>query len=197
MDYNIDKNKYKIGLRIREQRIEAGYKNQSDFAVALGLQEDSRQSVGAWENGSRLPPINILLKMCKLFDCELGYLFCEYDCKTREKTDIKMATGLSEKSIQQLFIFRKRTKDSDGFFFDSPINSIIENDAFVELIEAIRKHVWSFNHNHNNIENVNAEVQEALSNTFNCEPYEIKGYIEMSSQSLIESIIMKIIRDIK
>lgn len=197
MVYNIEKDKYKIGDRIKEQRVAAGYRTQSSFALALGLQEESRQSVGAWENGSRLPPLNLLLKMCELFDCEIGYLLCEYDCKTRETTDIQKATGLSEKSIQRLFIFRKRTKGTDRFTFDSPINSIIENDAFVELIEAIKKHVWSFNHNHNGIENVTVEVQEALANTFNCEPYELKGYIEMSSQSLIESIIMKIVRDIE
>lgn len=197
MFYDTKKNKYTTGQRIREQRLAAGYRTQSSFALALGLQEESRQSVGAWENDNRLPTLDIFLKMCELFDCEIGYLLCEYDCKTREITDIQQATGLSEKSIQRLFMLRKRTKETDRFTFDSPINSIIENDAFVELIEAIKKHVWSFNHNHNGIENINDEIQEALSNTFNCEPYELKGYIEMSSQSLIESLIMKIVRDIE
>lgn len=68
---------------------------------------------------------------------------------------------------------------------------------FVELIDAIKKHVWSFNHHHYGIDNSNAETQEALSNTFNCEPEELRGYIEMSSQSLIENTIMKIVRDIE
>lgn len=76
--------------------------------------------------------------MCELFDCEISYLFCEYDCKTRETTDIQKATGLSEKSIQRLCIFRKRAKGTDRFTFDSPINSIIKNDVFVELIETIK-----------------------------------------------------------
>lgn len=197
MKYNIEDNKYEIGKRIRKERIEAGYKNQSDFAVALGLNEDSRQSVGNWENGVRIPSLDLLLKMCDIFECEIGYLLCEFDCKTKEETDIQKATGLSNKSIRRLFLFRTRNKETNAFIFNSPINAIIEHDSFVELIEAIKKHIWSFNHNHYRIDETNEDVQEALSNTFNCEPEELRGYIEMSSQSLIEHILMKIVQDIK
>lgn len=199
MKYDLMKNKFKIGKRIKEQRIVAGY-TQSDFAVAIGLQEDSRQSVGSWEDGRRLPRLETLLKMCELFDCEIGYLLCEpgYNCKTRKATSVQKATGLSEKAIQRLFTFRHRPKAAGSFgSFDAYLNSIIENDAFAELLEAIKKHVWSFNHNHYGIDQQNEEVQDALANTFNCEPLELKGYVEMSSQSLIESIIMKIVRDIE
>lgn len=197
MKYNIKDNKYKIGERIRKERIEAGYKNQSDFAVALGLKEDSRQSVGSWENGIRFPSLDMFLKMCEIFECEIGYLLCEFDCKTREETDIQKATGLSNKSIRKLFLFRTRNKETNAFFFNSPINSIIEHDSFVELLEAIKKHVWSFNENHYGIDDSSDEIKDTLSNTFNCEPYELRDYIEMSSQSLIEKILMKIVRDIK
>ena len=119
--------------------------------------------------------------------------------KTREETDISAATGLSEKSIRRLFVFRSRKRDrrNKQYEFNSPINAIIEHESFVELIEAIKKHIWSFNHNHYGIDDTNEDVQEALSNTFNCEPEELRGYIEMSSQSLIEHILMKIVRDIK
>lgn len=196
MKYNIKDNKYKIGERIRKERIEAGYKNQSDFAVALGLKEDSRQSVGNWENGIRLPSLDIFLKMCDIFECEIGYLLCEFDCKTKEETDVQKATGLSNKSIRRLFFFRRRNKETNAYTFNSTINSIIEHDSFVELLEAIIKHVWSFNENHYGIDDTSDEIKDALSNTFNCEPYELKDYIEMSSQSLIENILMKIVRDI-
>jgi transcriptional regulator with XRE-family HTH domain len=199
MVYNVKDKRFIIGERIRQQRLEAGYKRQCDFAEALGLRYESRQTVGAWEQGKRLPQLHILLKMCELFDCEIGYLLCEYDCKTREVTDISAATGLSEQSIKRLFLFRTKKRDGkkERFEFNSPINSIIEHPAFVELIDAIKKHVWSFNHHHYGIDNSNAETQEALSNTFNCEPEELRGYIEMSSQSLIENTIMKIVRDIE
>lgn len=199
MTYDLMKNKFKIGERIKKEREAAGY-TQSDFAVALGLQEDSRQSVGFWENGNRLPRIEILLKMCELFDCEIGYLLCEpgFNCKTRKATDVQKSTGLSEKAVQRLFTFRKQSKRAGGNSnFDAYLNSIIENNSFVELLEAIKKHVWSFNHDHYGIDQQNEEVQDALANTFNCEPFELRGYIEMSSQSLIESIIMKIVNDIE
>ena len=73
----------KIGARIKEERLEAGFKNQSDFAEKLCLSVDSRQTISKWENGHDLPSIDILLDMCGIFQCELGYLLCEYDCKNR------------------------------------------------------------------------------------------------------------------
>ena len=48
-----------------------------------------------------LPQFEDMLKMCEVFDCELGYLLGEFDCKTREATDIQAKTGLSEKAIKK------------------------------------------------------------------------------------------------
>ena len=199
MKYDTHAKRFIIGERIRQQRIEADFKTQSDFAIALGLSYESRQTVGAWEQGKYLPKLDVLLKMCEIFECEIGYLLCEYDCKTKEATDVSAATGLSEKAIGRLNLFRsrKRNRKTKQTTFYSPINAIIEHPGFTDLIDAIKKHVWSFNYNHYGIDQTNEDVQDALSNTFNCEPEELRGYIEMSSQSLIEHIIMKIVRDIK
>ena len=40
--------------------------------------------------------------MCDLFGCEIGYLLCDYDCKTRTATDIQKETGLSEAAIARI-----------------------------------------------------------------------------------------------
>ena len=191
---------YKIGERIRKERIATGH-TQSEFAVALKLQEDSRTSVGKWENGLSLPSFEILIKMCRIFDCELDYLLCqpEYAGKTRKKTDVQKATGLSKKAVEKLFSLRKRTKGVDGSFsnFDFHINAILVDDNFAELLEAIKRHVWSFNRKNYKIDKENAEIHESLANTFNCEPHELRRYIEMTSQKLIETIIMKIVNGIE
>lgn len=93
----------KIGKRIKEERDQKNM-SQSEFAEYCGLQRTSRGTVGEWENGKRLPDLEALLKMCELFECELGYILCEegYSCKTRKAADIKAATGLSEDSIISL-----------------------------------------------------------------------------------------------
>lgn len=92
-----------IGKRIKGEREKIGM-SQSNFAEYCGLQRTSRGTVGEWEKGKRLPDLEALLKMCGLFECELGYILCEkgYPCKTRKATDIQAATGLSEDSIISL-----------------------------------------------------------------------------------------------
>ena len=198
MIYKLEK--WKIGERIRKERIGIGL-SQEDFAVAVGLGTDSRTSVIKWENGHYLPSFKVLIKMCEIFDCEIGYLLCEegYIGKTRKKTDFQKATGLSERAVEKLFTFRKRTRGSDSFSnFNFYINDIIEHDNFVELLEAIKKHVWAFNHpDHYNIVDTSSEAVKALVDIFNCEPHELKGNIKMSSVALIESILIKIVADIR
>ncbi len=193
MKYEIEKNKYKIGERIRKQRKEIG-KNQADFAEALGMQFESRSSISKWENGTEMPSLNNLLKMCEIFNCEIGYLLCEpgFDLPTRKSTDIQETTGLSQKAITTLTTLRTYIKG-----YHCPLNPILEHESLTELLSVIQNHVWSYNRGHYRIEDEKPETIEALANTFNCEPSDLKKYIETSSQSLIESTLMKIVNDIK
>lgn len=91
----------KIGERIKDERKKAGYKSQQKFAEEINV---SRQTLSKWERGDDTTEasINDYLHMCNIFGCELGYLLCEYDCKTRAATDINKETGLSEKAIEEL-----------------------------------------------------------------------------------------------
>lgn len=89
-----------IGFRIGEERKAIGWSMEA-VATHIGT---TRQSISKWENGQGEPTVYDLLRLCNLFDCDLGYLLCEegYSCKTRKATDIKAATGLSEYSIISL-----------------------------------------------------------------------------------------------
>lgn len=186
-----------MGNRIKTQRERKGW-SQTKLAEELGLSNESRQTISNWENGTRVPPLRTLVQLCQIFDCDIGYFFSEFDLRTKEETDIKLATGLSEDAIHKLYVLRKRSKEEGDYSnFNLYLNEIIESDFFIELLEAIKKHVWSFNQNHYGINEQSIEAQESLANTFNCEPYELKGYVQMSSQSLIESILMKIVSEIK
>ena len=70
------------------------------LANAIGT---TRQTIARWERGEGVEiTLNMLLKLCNLFDCELGYLLCEFDCKTRLKTDIQEETGLIEPAVKSL-----------------------------------------------------------------------------------------------
>lgn len=88
----------KIGDRIKQERGKAG-KSQSDLGDYIGVK---RQTIAKWEHGKDIPQLSDLLRLCNLFGCELGYMLCEYDCKTRAATDIQAETGLSETAIGRI-----------------------------------------------------------------------------------------------
>ena len=89
----------KIGERIHQERTILGL-TMEEFGRFLGT---TRQNVSSWEKGTAKGlALDDLLKMCEIFNCELGYLLCEFDCKTRENTDISAITGLTEEAIEQL-----------------------------------------------------------------------------------------------
>lgn len=98
----------KIGDRIKTERTNATVRShtgkeksmtQSDLADELGV---TRQTIAKWEHGEDIPQLSDFLRLCNLFGCELGYMLCEYDCKTRAATDIQAETGLSEMAIGRI-----------------------------------------------------------------------------------------------
>lgn len=106
---HLEQKAVEIGTRIKAERIAAGYKSQADFMKAMDYAPESRQTAANWESGRKLPDLDNLLRMCALFNCEMGYLLCEegYECKTRAITDIQERTGLSEKAIEQILILKE------------------------------------------------------------------------------------------
>ncbi len=126
----------KIGKRIQEERKLAGFKTQGSLAEKVGLSFESRQTVANWESGKAMPQLTEMLLMCNIFKCELGYLLCEYDFKTRAATDIHEETLLSEIAISKL----KEYKSNGEYLDDSPaprtraINALIENEVVTDAI---------------------------------------------------------------
>lgn len=81
----------------------------------------NRNTIRRWERQDgkgQVPPLNDLLRMCNIFDCELGYLLCEHTCKTREATNVQEVTGLSEYTINQLKEYRAYSNALDFDLID-------------------------------------------------------------------------------
>lgn len=179
-----------IGRRIREERITAGFRSQGDFAERMGYAYESRQTIANWEKGKSLPCFEDFFKMCDIFDCEYGYLMCEYDCKKRDTADIQKITGLTEDAIEKLSVINK-TEIREILI---TLSMIIEHKDFVDFLQVIHNHIWNFNRNQFRFNDINdANIAKAM----NCRTFEVKKYMEASSKSLIEHNIMKIIEDIK
>lgn len=97
MTYNFKE----IGERMQEER---EYKRLSLAYVAEFCGVQQYQTVSNWEKGNTNPSLKALLKLCELFECELGYLLGDdgYKLKTRAKTDIHKETGLSGEAVEKI-----------------------------------------------------------------------------------------------
>lgn len=181
-----------IGKRIKKERIENGFKNQGAFAKEMNYSQESRQTVANWENGKTLPCLEDLLKMCELFGCELGYLLCEHDNKTREATDVCKALGISKEAEAEL----KKIKNSDYRETLITLSQMIESEYFFKLLKAI--HLYRFNFNKHQLVFYNYEEEEIVSKALGCDKYtDVREHIKASSRYLIEETFMKILDDLK
>lgn len=177
-----------IGKRIREERIAAGFKTQGQFAEKMNYSFESRQTVARWESGKVQPCLDDLLKMCEIFNCELGYLLCEYDCKTRTSTDICEAINISEEALDNL----TKIKSSNFREILHTFSKIIENEKFFELLCAIHCHIAQIKHGNINLNN---ESCQNIAKYLNCNDSDVKKYLDSSAKFMIQQTLMKIIDD--
>lgn len=101
-----------IGKRIKREREEGGL-TQSELMGKIGRSTESYRVLGRWEKGTARPQFSDMIELCKVFDCELGYLLCEYDCRTGRATDIQKETGMSESAIETLRYFQGHKDDPE------------------------------------------------------------------------------------
>lgn len=131
-----------IASRITEEREALGLTKEG-LAERLNV---NRNTITSWERQDikgRYPPLEDLARMCDLFNCELGYLLGEYNCKTRAATDIQAETGLSERAIDRL---REEAQKSE--IFRGTLSELIESPLFYSLVLGIAdyKRYMSFSH---------------------------------------------------
>lgn len=117
----------------------------ADYGSRLGI--SSRQTLAKWESGRGSSDFSVyqILELCKIFECDPGYLLGEYSCRRRPITDICEETGLSETLVSAL-LRRSPTEDElesvpDATFFESPlsivINALYETSSFQQLFSAL------------------------------------------------------------
>lgn len=135
LEYNLTE----IGERLKKERKEYGFKSHDalcDYIKENNYRSFKRQTISKWEQGKECPPLDVLLTLCKLYNCEVGYLLCEYDCKYRENTNIKETIGLTEENIEYL----KRIKNNNSKFINS-INFLISSDNFDNMLSYLTEYI--------------------------------------------------------
>lgn len=130
MDYKMDE----IGKRIKFERKKIGLSQdellerlKNDFGIAM-----NRKSLSGIENGKqpgRDLRLDFVFALCKIFDCEMGYLLGEYDCRTGRITDIQKETRLSEKAVIRLL-----EEDENEIVV---LNCLLEEDRINQIYEVL------------------------------------------------------------
>ena len=122
MDNTTREYRMKVADRIKRERKRTGML-QKDFAKEVGL---SNQTYNNLENGLGSLRVEHLHKIAEYCGCDMGYLLCDYDNRTREVTDICEATGLSEEAVNVLIGIEesksKNLKDLSDLFPEEEID---------------------------------------------------------------------------
>lgn len=106
-------NKEKIAQRIRKERIAAGL-TQQELADAVF---HDRQLIIKWERGTSFPSLEDMVNLCDIFNCELGYLLCEFDdCKTYDEQFCHDFLGISPDSVSKLIEWKNSTQKSKNLY---------------------------------------------------------------------------------
>lgn len=94
----------------------------------------SLETLRKWEYGEN--PINIewLPAICDTLDCDIGFLFGEYEERSRINADISAETGLSELAIQKL-----KRLHADYPEYITIISALITNENFEYLLYLLKK----------------------------------------------------------
>ncbi len=104
--------KQEIAERIRSKRKEKGC-NQDELIEALSYKgvRVGRNTLSNIENGDFSNcSLNLLIAVCEILGCDIGYIVGEYDYSTKGTAEICKETGLSEKSIEN---FREISKENE------------------------------------------------------------------------------------
>lgn len=154
MEYNW----VEIGKRIRSERIKKKM-TQPALWKALGYDGKGKQicvyEKGKTKNGI---PMDVMIQLCRIFDCELGYLLGEsaYSEGTMIETEINNATGLTKNTMDAIRRITGTERKCLGFgmeadsyrrifnlLFSSPeINKLFENLLFLD--EMVSLHMGPF-----------------------------------------------------
>lgn len=121
----------KIGNRIRDER----KKNRLSQDNLINMLRDKQISVGrntlsAMENGVKEKfSFQVLYGLADIFQCQIGYLLCEYDYKIQSNAEISKITGLSDHSIEALRLLKSDVDNIDLFYNNEleTLNFILEN----------------------------------------------------------------------
>ena len=131
----------KIGKTIFSERTKLGL-TQKELGKRMNI---VGKQISNYEKGKTIPPIDVMMKLCDIFNCELGYLLGEPDYSegTRIITYLTERTGLTADAINNIYKLTGTEKHCVSFGVDSEsyravLNSFLTSPHFIQLIRGLR-----------------------------------------------------------
>ena len=160
-----------ISKTIAKERKKLKNVSQSKLGEMINV---SGKQISNYENGKLLPPIDIMLKLCEVFNCELGYLLGEetYANGTKTNTIVSNVTGLSVESINAITQITGTEKHCIDFGYESEkyrriLNSLLISKEFYDIMELLSNldDIYKRDEEKDNLEsNLKKELGEELFN---------------------------------
>ncbi len=124
-----------MGKRIKQARENLDYSRQQ-FADILNSQENlpivqnkidsvSLERLKKWESGENPIALEWVPIICNVLDCDVGFIFGEYEEHKHKSADICKATGLSEKAVSDLISYNDYAPHINGV-----LSLLLENGMF-------------------------------------------------------------------
>lgn len=133
--------KSKIGKRIKAER-KAKKLSQPELAKKMSAainhgpiypEAVAQNTISEWENGKRIPPIEMLACLAEIFECDVGYLLCDYDRSSADAATVMELTGLSGRAADNLVELNKWEYYLAPFRL-KVISDILESDLFSKIL---------------------------------------------------------------
>ncbi len=132
-----------IGKKIKEERLKLGW-SQENLGSELGQKSGAKQ-ISKYESGT-LPPLDVLLKLCEIFNCELGYLLGEeeYSSGTKIDTAIEARLGLTKEAIDSIYHITGNDRSCIDWGYHSDeytyvLNKLLSEPALAGFIDSLRE----------------------------------------------------------
>lgn len=119
-------------IKAERKKLPEPLKTLEGLAPAINV---SRQTLSRWESGEGNITVNDLLNMCEVFKCDFGYLIGEYECRTRQQTDICAETCLSPQAAS--VILSPDNKPAISTPADSALNELLSSALGHLILEHI------------------------------------------------------------
>ena len=132
----------KFGDTLMQRRKACGFRSQADLAEKMipisqdGDEharniESKRKTISNWESGKTTPSLADLIALCNILDCDLEYLIGDIDVPRKETLTAMELTGLSEKTLKNVFNLRRNNQIDWGL---DTLNFLLESEKIKEFI---------------------------------------------------------------